>query len=202
MKEECYSWLIESLLRVLGEKWGQRWRMPSSNLYKDPNAVDKSIKRCLASVRAGYYQDANRVKRKANYITDSLEQYCGEFGDYYFNLLEMPEPQIKENDACKLLVQEFFDKGQFLEGMIVDEICYQDCFRDGKLNKRKLVKDLKDPNTQYQEYLQQVYSLPASLVTKECAELPNFSSTRLYRSIDRVLQSLRKDPQVVDSLCY
>ena len=197
--EECYNWLIEALLRVLGPKWGQRWRVPDNALYGDPKAVDKSIKTCLASVRAGYYQDANRVKRKANYITDSLESFCDEYGDYYFNLMDLPS---SAPTASHKIIQEYFDKGQFIEGTIIDEICYQDCFKDGQLNKRKLIRDLRNLNSNYQDYLQETYSISASSIKAGCKELSDFSGPQLHRWIDKLLEDLKDKSEVVEALCY
>lgn len=199
--EECYNWLIEGIQRALGARWGQRWRDPTNKLYRDPNAVDKSIKRCLGSVRAGYYQDANRIKRKANYVTDSLEQYCDEFGDYYFNLIE-GGAEASFPDPCHSMIQDTFEQGSFIKGAILDEICYQDCFSNGSLNKRKAVKDLRSPNKNYEDYLCLTYNLAPERVKAGCEMLRNFSSPRMHRWIDRLLSSYREEPELVDLICY
>lgn len=199
--EECYTWLIEGLQRALSPKWGQRWRDPSNKLYKDPNAVDKTINRCLASVRAGWYQDANRAKRKANYLTDSLEQYCDDFGDYYLNLIDS-SGKVSTSGACYDLIQEKFQQGKYLEALILDEICYQDCFKNGSLNKRKMVADFRNLNSNYLNYLCQTYSLRVDELRRQCKEVDTYTNSRLHRQINRVLKELQKEGDLIASLCY
>lgn len=189
--EECYGWVIEGIQRALGARWGQRWRRPGNKLYGDPNAVDKAIKRCILSVRAGYYQDANRLKRKANYATESLEQKCDEYGDYYLNEEETTPAYSSSLDSCYNLIQEKFQEGALLEALILDEICYQDCFKEGRLNRRKVVADLRNLNDNYIKYLIQRYGVSQRQIQKAQIQLAEMSNPSIYRRFDRLIKHLQ-----------
>jgi hypothetical protein len=171
-------------------------------MYNDPKAVDKIVNRCLASIRAGYYQDSNRAKRKLNYTTESLEHYCDEYGDYYFNLVEDGVVYSSASETCKTLIQSYCDKGQILEALILDEICYQDCFTNGKLAKRKIIKDLHNINQNYLNYFTTTYGVSRDQVVRVASTLKHFSNARLNRQVDKLISQLKGEEDLIESLCY
>ena len=68
--EDCYSWLVESIMYVLRKR---KWKDPNSPLSKDPNAPDELMNRVIHTQRLHYYYIANCQKRRINYNTVSYD---------------------------------------------------------------------------------------------------------------------------------
>lgn len=188
--EDFASWLSESLNVAFKYK---RWRDPNHKAFKDPDAVDKIINRCIYSTRKRYYTYFNKDKRKLNYTIFSADSYPSDLLDFHNNTTTF------QDTTCRDIITNLLKRGKLEEAIIVDSICYQDTTQNGNFSRRKLLKELKE--------------LDASrfLVNKEDLNLQikdiidNFktlNSVQLSRKITKTLNFLKKDKEVLNILCY
>ena len=106
------------------------WQNPDKPIFKDPKAVDKIINRCCFSVRGLYYQEFNKDKRKINYLTTSVEDQKEKFGN-------VSESNIGTYDNNVNIINSVIDiyvkENKLLEAIIVDNISYQDSYKEERI---------------------------------------------------------------------
>lgn len=128
------NWLAESFFVAFKYR---RWKDPSSKLYNDPQAPDKVINRCIYSTRMRYYQKYNMDKRKVNYRTDSIERQLDSFGHHadVYDYLGV-EDIDKSEEICKDIINYYISKGNILNAIVLDIICFHDSFQTTKYVSR------------------------------------------------------------------
>lgn len=106
----------------------------------DPHSsAEKCINRCLDSIRLNAFQESNSDTRKINYISYSLEESCEKFGDSADGLF------VEENDNTfnvEYLVSRKLTKKDVLSALIIDSICFNDCFSKKMFSSSKLISGL------------------------------------------------------------
>ncbi len=135
---EFITWLSEALYATLYYK---DWLNPNKPVSKDKKAVDKIINRCCFSVRGRKYQEANKDKRKLNYMTLSIEDSKEKYGNS--SKLD-PSACDSNNLFVDGIVDMYVRENKLLEAMIVDHIGYQDVFKENKTTKTHTVLEKND----------------------------------------------------------
>jgi len=218
--EDYTSWLAESLNVAFKYR---SWRDPTNKLFNDPNGPDKVINRCIFSTRNRYYQYYNKDKRKINYTCDSIERQIEAFGDGAYCLEKTSE--VDEIDYCKDIVNLYLNKNKIIEAIIIDAIAYQDSYKEIEVKKKysyeepeneddekpigsiisefspkKVVKHLSSLNNIFALYFMNKYSVQKEFLFKAIEDLNNSSNNKLYKYLDKTLQDLKNNKEIVSIL--
>lgn len=221
--EECYDWLIHALTYALKNR---KWRDPSSAMYHDKNGPDKVVNRCIASTRNIFYQASNTAKRRVNYQSDSIERQIEAFGDAADALSLCDNDAVDKNDAATAIVSEFIGRGDYISAIIVDQIAFQDSFKENKekeertflnefgekekeeyyrysylFDERKLVKNLNHIDERYVRYFCSMYLVEYEDVLPYAKKILNSSNNVIYRLVRKALYDIKNDKSFSRLLC-
>ena len=178
--EDFICWLEEALNIALRYR---DWKDPTKSIYGDPKAVDKIINRCCFSIRGYYYQEFNKDKRKINYLTDSIEGQLEDFGDSAEANFGVEE---EKSSWARDLVSNLIKKGKVEEAIIIDNICYQDSFKED--SKSYYVEELDDSieANEENEY-DNDYIEPERVKVKYTSTSFNFSKRKLKKQLSEMV---------------
>ena len=191
----------------------------------DPNAPDKIINRCCASMRGRVYQFYNKDKRKAGITASSIDQMIEEAGDSAaaFSGCYEDAPQV---GGVQDLVLALLSKGNYIEALIVDGIAHHDSFKiqkvksdvtipteDGDLVKetlvtkcqvfdaRRLVKHLAHISPEFMSKFCLQYSVELETGSDIYNKLTSMSNPKLYKCIEKTLTQIRENPKLLSYIC-
>lgn len=192
--------------------------------YKlDPNAPDKIINRCCMSIRGKEYQYHNKMNRKANVHTYSLDNMIDEEGDYAINNSGCITYDKKVYDnPVYLLVNAFYERKEWLEGLIIDGMSNPASFKDIKtktteelydedlgeyseteiekhsniFNPRSLVKYLVNLDKKAINNYCINYDIPQIYTTLIYNKLKATTNTNLYKLIKKVQIEVRENEEL------
>lgn len=198
--EECYGWLLDSILYILDKK---QWRDPTKAVYNDPNGPDKVINRCMISARLMFYQASNCISRRINYQLYSADGLQEELGDAAFPAIE-DDNINRVSDMSDELVIRAFSKKDYFSCAVIDNIAHKDTYdviKEGKniytkFNPKKLAKVLRQCGDEYCDKFSRKYNVDVSEMKTEVSKIKQFSSEKMYRWINRSLQKLRDNKNI------
>lgn len=180
------------------------WTLPDNKLYGDPNGPDKVINRCIFSTRNKYYQYYNMDKRKANYISTSLDSA---YEDTKFEIPDVPD-DVYEQESTHNLIQSYIDNYRMDIALILDCLITFDneLEVDGELTFSlvKLVKNIKDLNDNYVSYFIKEYEVSKDLVESTINKIKRVNSAELPTIVKKIIGEVRRTPGVKEVLhqCY
>lgn len=193
---------------------------------EDPNAPDKIINRCCASIRGREYQYYNKLKRKAGVQTYSLDAMIDENGDsaadYAGCVVEAPS----HDDAGRVLIEMLLKRGEGIEALMVDGIVNYDTFKDTKqkhvekkwddelqedveeeyirvhseFSPRKLVKHLNEIDERFIKGFCDTYEVEEAVGLSIYNKLKTLSNTKLYKIIDKLKAEVINTPELRECL--
>lgn len=202
--EECYGWLLDSILYTLDKK---QWRNPDKSVYNDPNGPDKVINRCMSSARLMFYQASNCTNRKINYQLFSSDKLQEDLGDSAFPAVE--DAQLERvTDGSIPLVLQAYKKEDYFSCAVIDTIAHKETYdvikNNGEIytqfNPRKLAKELRRCGEEYCSSFAKRYNVDVSKMKEFVINIKNFSSDKMYRWIDRSLRKLREKKDILEML--
>ena len=199
--EDYVDWLAESIMRAFKYR---AWTLPDNKLYGDPNGPDKVINRCIFSTRNKYYQYYNMDKRKANYISTSLDSA---YEDTKFEIPDVPD-DVYEQESTHNLIQSYIDNYRMDIALILDCLITFDneLEVDGELTFSlvKLVKNIKDLNDNYVNYFIKEYEVSKDLVESTINKIKRVNSAELPTIVKKIIGEVRRTPGVKEVLhqCY
>ena len=209
--EDCYDMIVDAICYVLKAK---SWLNPDKAIYKDPQGPDKCLNMAIWSSRRLYYYLSNRDKRKGNFGNWSLDVLETNVTDHSSildsdNTLESKELSIQEMTDLNLLIEHLFDTNRVIEGLIVDNICYDDCFsnvkKDGKLENEfklyKLINNLREYNSETVKQVCLKYNV-AEYKVIDVLPILTSDKNRLTKIVKSLMKKMSTDEVIKKSLCY
>lgn len=199
--EDFVDWLAESIMRAFKYR---AWTIPGNKLYGDPNGPDKVINRCIFSTRNKYYQYYNMDKRKANYISTSLDSA---YEDTKFEIPDIPDDDY-EQESTRNLIQGFIDNYRIDIALILDCIITFDCELevDGELTFSlvKLVKYIKELDDGYINHFTEEYNVSKEMIESVVNKIKRTNSVEMPTIIRRTLGEVKRMSNVREVLhqCY
>ena len=204
--QDCYNWLIDSILGTLREK---SWLNPKSSLYNDPIAPDKSINVRMQSHRQGFYQWSNCKKRSGQFtLNTSYEGLYEAFGDSAF-----PEDNSLYKDAIgnlciyDLIVSEFNNKnymGSFVVYGIINANVIDVVQKEGKIytqfNKGRLTSYVRRLDTHFCKEFSMQYNIPLQDVELAVSCCKKLKRRRVDSIIDNTIGGLTKKLSLQDRI--
>ena len=186
--DDIVYWLYLAFMKAFKYKG---WLDDSMNVSKESNGAEKCINRCIDSVRQGAFQESNYDSRKINYLAFSLEESTELYGDFAECLF------VEENDNANLNVQHIvnskINKNDLLSAMIIDNICFNDCFTKDKFSTTKLISCLNDD---YIKSFAKRYAIPKT-TSQDISKIIHLKRNILNRKIKDRLSNLKNDREVL-----
>lgn len=204
--EDCYNWLVDSIMYVLEN---HVWTDPDHSLYNDKKAPEKAINVVFTSTKINYFVAQTRQKRKIDATSISLDGISEEASDAYF---------IPVTDDYKLieteLVVSFYNKQKYFDSICLDLILNEgllvdsddeytedlDNMKDCDVKYRKLKKRLKSLDDDYSELFSTTYGLNYDDVKKSVDYVKNLKSSDLNMRLDRFVNELKHNEKFIGVL--
>ncbi len=151
-------------------------------------SAEKCINRCIDSIRLNAFQEANYDMRKINYITYSLDESIEKFGDSSEGLFVEDN---NDNFDVEQLVNTKLTKKDVLSALIIDSICFNDCFSKNNFSVNKLVSGL---TSNYVKVFKDRYET-SNYINKEIDDLVH--SKELKKKVKCKLNNLKNDKEIL-----
>lgn len=199
--EDCYSWLVESIMYVLRKR---KWKDPNSPLSKDPNAPDKLMNRVIRTQRLHYYYIANCQKRRLNYNTVSYDNENIAQQDHN-HILASYSPTISSSDISTISYFLYKDNKWF-ESFILNLLYVEDFTKVDKktqvwsVNMASLTRCISKLN--YEDFKGIMsYSSNEEDLTNKYNQLKELKPKALRSLVSKTLDVLRKNDDLKALLC-
>ena len=184
--EYCHDCIIDAIRYVIDKRV---WENPDNSLYNDPTGPDKAMHIAMKRQRAIMLTKFNAKKRKSNFNVLSIDEAHEEYSDSADGLLFGSE--YSNEDYMRTYISEYFDKGEYLSGLLLDCICYNNDSNEFK--PTNIIRFLKGLNKEYYSYYYENYELDEEDFKKCVYEIKNSSNNYLRIKLNSLLYKLRKE---------
>lgn len=186
--DDVVNMLYEALTKAFKYKG---WIDATQPVSKEENAVEKCIHQCISSVKAGAFQNSNKALRKLNYMTFSIEESVEIFGDSSECLYA---EDVDEYAGVRELVENKLKSKDILSALVIDGICFCNCFDKNGFNMPKLVSIIKKDD--YISLFKDRYNVDKSLSTK-INNIQKSNRKVLKQLVDYAIDNLKKDKGLI-----
>jgi len=183
--EECHDCVIDTIRYVLKKRV---WEDKNSSLYNDPTAPDKAFHIALKRQRSLMLSKLNAFRRRSNFNTLSIDEAREAFNDATDGLLFNMESS--EIDKIRIFISEYFDKGDILNGLLLDIICYNN-YKD--YSDKKMIKFLRELDINYYDYYNHYYKIKKETYLHELKKISNYSNKILKIKLKSLLHRLKRE---------
>ena len=181
--EYCYDCIIDAIKYVLKKRV---WENPKSSLYKDPTGPDKAMHISMKRQKAIVLSKFNAKRRLSNFNTLSIDEAHENYNDSADGLLF---GSSSGDDYMRIFISEYFDKGQYLEGLILDSICYSnDTYKESNI-----IKNLRELSEKDLDYFITNYDVDKIWYLKTLWEIKRMSRKMLSIKINSILYKIKKE---------
>ena len=181
--EECYDCVIDAIRYVLNKRV---WENPNSSLYGDKTAPDKAfhiaLKRQLAIMLSKY----NAKRRLSNFNTLSIDEFHENYNDSSDGLLFDLD---NSSDTIRTFISEYFEKDEYLNGLFLDTICYN----NEPYSEKTIIKRLRDFDDKDFNYFKSNYDIDDYKLKKEVYNLKQMSPDFLKIKLNSLLYNIKKE---------
>ena len=220
--EQCYDMVLDAIMYILKMR---KWLDPNNKLYGDKNAPDKCLNRCIFSARQRDYYLSNRDKRRYNYGGISLEAITDNVGDHTEVLCDEVLDQDNQdymfvNVTLKNIINHMVSKNKILEALVLDNIANDDCYTTKTETTEIVTKDTTEKVKRSHDVFKlcklvdNLYNYDVKTIKRICNMycleeeklidfLPvlNNDKGRLSRVVKSVMNNLRNDKELIETLC-
>lgn len=184
--DECIDIIIDAAKYVLEKRV---WENPNSSIHNDPAGPDKAmhiaIKRQKNIVLAKY----SAYRRQSNFNTLSLDGFKESYNDAGEGwLVDIEAPET--NNSVYTLVSSYFVKDDYLDGMMLDLICYSN---SNKCDLRQIITELKNVDMHLYSYYKESYDAKENTFRKTLKDISETSNKLLTIKLKRLLYNLKKE---------
>jgi len=196
-EEDCYDWIIESILYVLDK---HVWTDPTNILYNDPKGPEKAVHVKSKHLKGNFLVYSNRQKRKSNMFTKDIDSptFSESVSDDCLGVLTKTWLNTK--------VKEFFKKKLYLEAFSLDAILYDNLFSVDKnqnivyFNIKQLKHHLRTLDERYCALMSETYEMNYDLIKNASDYLINVDGGKLEKKITKMLFLWSKDKEFIEYL--
>lgn len=207
--DNCYDMVVDAICYILNTK---SWLDPKKAVYGDPQGPDKCLNMGIWSTRRRYYYLANMDKRKCNFGKWSLDMLQENVGDHSevlgANFMQDEDSEYEIN--LRFCISNLFKQNRIIEGLVIDNICNDDCFSVKKeKNKKvsdvfkmsKLVNNLYNYDSEMLKKIANRYSVSETLLT-DFVPVLNGNKSVLSRIVAKTIEKMGADTSLKEALCY
>lgn len=130
----------------------------------------------------------NAYRRRSNFNVLSIDGAHEEFNDATDGLLF--DMESSEIDKIRIFISEYFDKEEYLSGLLLDIICYNSY---QGYDDKKIIKALRDLDDNYFEYYNEYYNVDRDTYKNTLKMISNMSSKALKIKLKSLLYYLKKE---------
>lgn len=186
--EDAVGMLYDSFVKVFKYK---SWLDSTKEVSKEEHGAEKCINQCITSTMQAAFQHSNTDSRKLNYMTFSIEESVEIFGDSSECLFVEDKDEMS---AIKDLVEYKLKSRDVLSAMIIDSVCYNDCFNKSGFNLSRVVSGMSQKD--YIKSFKYRYKLDSVLSTK-VDTLTHNNKKVLNELVKNALVNLQQDREVI-----
>lgn len=216
--EDMVDWLYESFDKAFQYR---SWLDPNKAISKDKKGAEKCFNQCITSTRQRWYKHFNQACRRINYSSyDSLDAPIKN-GDG-INLIDtIVDDSSTKFNYCNNIVQQFINKNDYIEALIIDGIINQDTFvthsksviNEGfseendytsceyQFSMNKLFKHLRDVDDNFISYFSKEYSVDKNKLLSTVSSLKSYSNTKFRKCVQLSFQRIKQDKEVLSTIC-
>lgn len=185
--EECYDCVLDAINYVLKKRV---WENPSNSLYKDKTGPDKAMHIALKRQLSIVLSKRNAKRRLSNFNTLSIDEAHENYNDSADGLLF----SIEDESNLKTYISLFFEKDQYLEGVLLDTICYS----GSKVDQKNIIKYIKSLTFNDIDYYVKEYNLSENKVKELILYVMDMSPNYLKIKLNSLLYKIKKEDYFIN----
>lgn len=192
--EEYYSWLVDSIMRVLNE---QSWKNPNSSIYNDPNGVEKAINTVFKCTKINYFVAQKRFKRIVNCNSLSLDSLEEDASDGFFVPFE--DEYSLEDNCITSMIKKLFAKKYYFQAIMLDIISFNDITNnDDKYYQKLFVFYTKLPDAYFDHFCEK-YDISKNDMYNARTHL-QYNRKYFDRNLNTLFRELKYNKEFMDNL--
>ena len=180
--EECYDCVLDSIKYVIEKRV---WENPNSSLYNDPAGPDKAVHIALKRQMAIMLSKYTAQRRLSNFNTLSIDEAHENYNDSADGLLF----DIQNDDHLKSFISEYFEKGEILNGLFLDTICYS----GSKYDSKSIIKHIKSITIKDADHFTKEYNISNRDFKKMLIDINEASTKYLEIKLNSLLYKIRNE---------
>lgn len=188
--EECHDCIVDAIRYVLKKRV---WENKDSSLYNDPLGPDKAMHIAMKRQKGIMLAQKSTAKRQSNFNTLSIDEMHESYNDSADGLMFELESS-EGNDGIKRFINDYFDRGEYLNGLFLDAICYLIDISD--YSEKKVLKSIKSLKNEDLYYYINNYNADRHLLVKTINEFNRTDSDLLKMKLKSLLYTLKKDGEI------
>ncbi len=163
------------------------WEDPKSSLYNDPKGPDKAMHMALKRQKNVMLSRYNAYRRQSNFNTLSLDGYRDDYNDAGEGWL-VDIHETEKQDKLYYFISSYFTGESYLEGIMLDAICYSN---SRTYDKKQVIAFIRDVSLRDYEYYKHDYGADKQVFIKTLNDIANMSSKYLNVQLKKLLYNLR-----------
>ena len=182
--EQCYDTIIDVINYVLEKRV---WENPESSLYKDHKAADKAFHMVYKRERGRLLSNLNAYKRRSNFNALSIDKVREDYKDSTDGFLF----EIEDSEISKTIgfIKSISDKSDPIKTLVLDQICFGDSFRAGKVNVNMIINNILNLSEDELNHISLLYELDILELIKA---INNIDYNKLEKDIKIMLYNMRR----------
>lgn len=181
--EECLDCIIDAIRYVIEKRV---WEDKNSSLYNDPSGPDKAMHIAMKRQKAIMLSKYSAKRRLSNFNTLSIDQAHENYNDSADGLL-FGDSII--DDHLKTFISEFFEKDEYLNGLLLDCICYN----SDSYKPNLIIKFIRNIDNSFFNYYKNNYNIDEMKYKKTLYEIKNMTSKLLEIKLESLLYRIKKE---------
>jgi hypothetical protein len=184
--EECTDCIIDAAKYVLEKRV---WENPSSSIHNDSTGPDKAMHIAIKRQKNIMLSKYSAYRRQSNFNTLSLDEFKEDYNDAGEGWLINIDAPVS-NKTVYTLVSSYFAKDDYLDGFLLDLICYSNY----KIyDSKRLISDLKNIKPEIYDYYKESYDAKKDTFYKTLTEIADMSNRLLNLKLKQLLYKLKKE---------
>lgn len=183
--EECMDIIIDSMKYVLEKRV---WENPENSLYEDPKGPDKAMHVAIKRQKNIVISKYNAYRRLTNFNSLSLDGFRDSYNDAGEGWLTDLE-QVEAEDDLYYFVSSYFKGDSYLDGFILDAICYSN---SRSYDKKQVVSFVRNITLKDFDYYHNDYGADRDTFIKTLNELLDTTPKYLSIQINKLLYNLKE----------
>lgn len=182
--EDCFDTIYEAIVYTLEKRV---WENPNSSIYNDPKGPDKAMHMAIKRQKNVLLSKYNAYRRQSNFNTLSLDNFKEDYNDAGEGWLR-DSKKGEQEDALFYFVSSYFKGESYLEGIILDAICYSN---NRTYDKKQVVSYIRDVSLKDYNYYKEDYGADRTIFIKTLNDISGMSSKYLNVQLKKLLYNLR-----------
>lgn len=180
--DDCHDCIIDAIRYVLDKRV---WEDPNNSLYGDNSAPDKAIHIAIKRQRSLMLAKLNAYRRRSNFNAVSIDGMHEAYKDSADGLLF--ELETSEDNNLKFFIYDYFKEGDYISGLFLDLICYNNYT---KYKTSKIIQLLKEITLDDFDYYRDTYEISRDQFIKTLIKIRDTSDSLLRINLKRLLYTL------------